>query len=1370
MKEKIGNVVLDFSQYHGEDVYSDGDKEEKELLSIAKEYKSEQYNEVIAAKKSWPVLYHFSHVRENIISWLPVTKKDKVLEIGSGCGAVTGALAELAESVTCIDLSKMRSEINAVRNKERENVKILVGNFEEIEASLTESYDYITLIGVFEYASSFISGDTPYETFLRKIEKHLAPGGRIVIAIENRLGLKYFAGCREDHSGIVSEGLLGYSGESYAKTFSRRELSRIVEKAGFMEYDFYYPYPDYKFPFAIYSDTYLPKKGDLLTNDRNFDRDRIKMFDERAQFDEIAEDGTFPKYSNSFLLMLKKDEAHETDKTRLPYHGEEVVYVKFSNERSPEFDIRTLITEAEDGRRTVWKSACTRRSAAHVERMGAFYEKKKGRKTVLELAPCRVYSERGLVSFPYVPGQTLAEQLDAILEWNQTEKGALSEQGYMEIRNCLTAYFKLLLRDAEAAMFEMTPEFEKIFGRIRFSKDVEAVKNANIDMIPDNILFTPEGTIRVIDYEWNYDFPIPYWYLVYRAIHYYVAVNPKREKIKESRLFCELEFPEEFLPVAEEMEKNFQNYIRKGRQTLSMLFSDIHGDVYSLNELMDGKRQSLEAQIVQVYENRGEGYKEEHSYYVWETKGKKHVDLVLPVTEDIVGLRIDPARQNCMVTVNELYARTVRGYKDLRFESNGEQADRNCILFMESDPQIYIDPLPRECEYICMQMEIEMDTCKILPYIHQIQDGLRSENARKEEQIAAQNVQIAALTESLSTIRESSAWKLTGPLRSTATGIRCLKENGLSYTMEEIGLKASSEAAKKNRKKRLDEIENERERVAFDRWLYEYEEKARKEKKEVSGDICFSILVPLYNTPLTFLKEMLKSVRHQTYTNWELCLADGSDAAHPEVGRVCRAYMEHDSRIRYQRLKENKGISGNTNACMEMATGDYIGLFDHDDLLDPSVLNEMAYAIETQKADYLYTDEYVFEGSPYEKKAYHFKPDYSPDSLRGNNYICHFSVFSRKLQARVGAFDPDCDGSQDHDFILRLTEQADKVYHIAKPLYYWRSHPASVASDVSAKSYVADAGILAVEKHLSRVGLKGSVESSGLHPTSYHIRYELLGHPMISILIPNKDHITDLLKCIQSIEAKSTYDNYEILVIENNSTMPETFACYRELKKDERIRILPYQGEFNYSAINNFAAGQANGEYFLLLNNDTEVISPDWMEELLMYAQRPDVGAVGAMLYYPDDTVQHAGVVIGIGGFAGHVHVGFPKGNGGYMSRMAYAGNVSAVTAACMMVSKKIYEEVGGLSEDFRVAFNDVDFCLKIREKGYLVVFNPYAELYHYESKSRGYETTPEKKARFDREVAHFKERWKKILQEGDPYFNPNFTLTRGDFYPKELL
>lgn len=275
---------------------------------------------------------------------------------------------------------------------------------------------------------------------------------------------------------------------------------------------------------------------------------------------------------------------------------------------------------------------------------------------------------------------------------------------------------------------------------------------------------------------------------------------------------------------------------------------------------------------------------------------------------------------------------------------------------------------------------------------------------------------------------------------------------------------------------------------------------------------------------------------------------------------------------------------------------------------------------------------------------------------------------------------------------------------------------------------------------------------------------------MISILIPNKDHITDLLKCIQSIEAKSTYDNYEILVIENNSTMPETFACYRELEKDEKIRILSYEGEFNYSAINNFAAGQAKGEYFLLLNNDTEVISPDWMEELLMYAQRPDVGAVGAMLYYPDDTVQHAGVVIGIGGFAGHVHVGFPKGNGGYMSRMAYAGNMSAVTAACMMVSRKVYEEVGGLSEDFRVAFNDVDFCLKIREKGYLVVFNPYAELYHYESKSRGYETTPEKKARFDGEVAHFKERWAKILLEGDPYFNPNFTLTRGDFYPKELL
>lgn len=1358
-KERIGNIELDLSWYEGEDQYSDGIAEELELEEIASNYTEDQFNQVIAERKKWPVLYHFSHVRENIVSWTAISKEDKVLEIGSGCGAITGALARKAKSVTCIELSKKRSQINALRHKNCENVNILVGNFEAIETSLTEKYDVITLIGVFEYASTFIQGQTPYEDFLKKVESHLAPGGRIMIAIENRLGLKYFAGCTEDHSGIFGEGLRGYGPDCYARTFSKRELTKLIEKTGFMDYKFYYPYPDYKFPSTIFSDEYLPHKGELATNERNFDRDRMKLFNEQEQFDEIIEDGTFPKYSNSFFVVIEKRNFRRKDPNTLRYGGDEVAYVKFSNERSRQFNIHTVISVAQDGKHTVWKNACAKESVAHVEKMRQYYEQNKERTTIMELAPCKEGREPGQLSFEFVVGQTLAAQLDAIIRWNRQENGSLSEQGFGEIRNCLIAYVKLMGRDMEQTSWKRTREFEEIFGKVELPSDTIALTNVNIDMIPDNILFTEDGVIRIIDYEWVFDMPIPYQYVLYRAIHYYVNSNPNRMLLDEYRLYEELEITKEFLVIARQMEKNFQEYIRKGHQTLAMLHQEICGEVFDGQELFEQKQRQMNDQVVQIYLDKGKGFLESESIVELATRGKELVNLMIPVTENTSAVRIDPSHTSCFVTVNELYVRTERGYKEVSFTSNGVELDRTHILFCAEDPQLILGELPKQCEYICLQMQVKTDISEAILTLLGQREQMKTRMEQLENHLQAVQAQLDGHAASLREFQQSNAWKITKPLRSTVSGLKCLRDNGLSYTIDEV-------------EKKFQKIEPSipGEDEEFKRWLREAKLKAKQEKKKVTGNIRFSILVPLYNTPERYLKEMLKSVRHQSYSNWELCLADGSDKAHTRVEQICRAYMKHDNRIRYQKLEKNLGISENTNACLRMATGDYIGLFDHDDLLDPAVLNEMAYAIEQENADYLYTDEYVFEGTPYQKRDFHFKPDYAPDSLRGNNYICHFSVFSRELMEQVGEFDPACDGSQDHDYILRLTQKAGKIWHIRKPLYLWRAHPGSVAGDISSKGYAAAAGIHAIEKHLKSLGLSAKVESSKIHPTAYRIKYELQGHPLISILIPSKDHIPDLLKCIQSIEEVSTYDNYEIIIIENNSSMPETFACYEELAKDERIRILTYQGEFNYSAINNFAAREAKGEYLILLNNDTKVIAPEWMEEMLMYCQRRDVGACGAMLYYPDDTVQHSGVIIGIGGVAGHVHVGFPRGDGGCMLRMAYAGNYSAVTAACLMVRSSVFNEVNGLSEEFKVAFNDIDLCLKIRKAGYLIVWTPYAELYHFESKSRGYENTPEKKARFDGEVSHFKECWSDVLEAGDPYFNPNLTLDRGDFYPKELL
>lgn len=587
-------------------------------------------------------------------------------------------------------------------------------------------------------------------------------------------------------------------------------------------------------------------------------------------------------------------------------------------------------------------------------------------------------------------------------------------------------------------------------------------------------------------------------------------------------------------------------------------------------------------------------------------------------------------------------------------------------------------------------------------------------------------------------------------------GIGCIKEHGVKYTwnLAKMMIRGGEVAPI------LNTNDN---KIVFKHYVLSEEEEQKQRERTFKIQYKISILVPLYNTKEVFLREMIESVQAQTYSNWELCLADGSDAEHAEVANICQEYMDKDQRICYKKLQKNGGISENTNACLEMATGEYIALFDHDDVLHKAVLFEVMQAIEEEKADMIYTDEVTFHHKPEDAFLPHYKPDYSPDTLRSYNYICHFTVFSRTLYEQIGNFRKEYDGSQDYDYILRLTERAEKIVHIPKLLYYWRAHEASVASQLSAKPYTIAAAKKALQSHLEREGLVGTVKDSSVLST-YKINYEINGEPKISILIPNKDHIDDLDKCIQSILKKSIYSNYEIIVIENNSTEDSTFAYYKSLENNEKIKVVYWEREFNYSAINNFGASKATGEYYLLLNNDVEILTENWLEEMLMFAQRKDVGAVGAMLYYPDDTVQHAGVILGIGGVAGHSHKYYKRGDYGYSSRLTIVQNLSCVTAACLMVKKSVFDEVEGLDEGFAVAFNDVDFCMKIRKAGYLNVFTPYAELYHYESKSRGLEDTKEKQLRFKGEIDRFQEKWGYELEKGDPYYNVNLSLVREDF------
>ena len=559
----------------------------------------------------------------------------------------------------------------------------------------------------------------------------------------------------------------------------------------------------------------------------------------------------------------------------------------------------------------------------------------------------------------------------------------------------------------------------------------------------------------------------------------------------------------------------------------------------------------------------------------------------------------------------------------------------------------------------------------------------------------------------------------------------------------------------------------EPEEVPYGPWFEKHkpsaEELERQRKKKWKNPPLISVAVPAYRTPPGFLEQMILSVKEQTYPHWELCIVNasrGEDGMEQVLGR----YAGGDERIRVKNLEENLGIAGNTNEALEMARGEFVGLLDHDDLLAPQALFRIAEALTADpQADAVYTDEDKVTTDLSEHFQPHFKPDFNLDLLRSNNYITHFFVVRTRLAREAGGFRREFDGAQDYDFIFRCTEEAKKVLHVPEVLYHWRTHKASTADNPASKMYAFEAGKRAIEAHLARCGQEGTV-SLRKDLGFYRVEYPVQGEPLVSILIPNRDQKETLEKCLNSIWEKSTYNNYEILIVENNSSSPEIFDYYREIEKRPGVRILTWKEGFNYSAINNFGEKSAAGDYLLFLNNDVEVINPRWIEELLGNCQRKKVGIVGAKLYYPDDTIQHAGTVIGIGGIAGHAFLNMPRSRTGYLHKASLQMDLSAVTAACMMMKRQVFEQLGGFEERLSVAFNDVDLCLRTVQAGYLVVYNPEVELYHYESKSRGAEDSEEKVRRFQEEIEFMRCRWMDLLKKGDPYYNRNLTLSKWNY------
>lgn len=673
-EKNIGKVKIDYTYYSGQDYYSDGEVEDT-LLKIVMEQYPVDHEDAFSKQPNWPVLYHLSPLRENILEWIPMGKDAKVLEVGSGCGAITGVLARKAGSVTCVELSKKRSQINAYRHRECGNVTIHVGNFKDVEPQLDRDYDYICLIGVFEYGQSYIGGDTPYEDFLRILMPHMKEGGRIVIAIENKYGLKYFAGCKEDHLGAYFSGIENYVDGGGVRTFSRSGLERIFLNCGLEKFHFYYPYPDYKFMNILFSDEHLPQKGELWDNLRNFDNDRMVLFNEKNAFDGLVADGLFPIFSNSFLAVIGE--------------GFPVKYVKYSNDRAPEYSVRTEIIQEKNGGIHVRKYPLGEAAKGHVRDMEAAYlnlqEKYEG--SGLEINKCRLVEQGNEVyaRFEYVQGPSLLEKMDGFVE-----QGDLL--GFQE---CFREYRKKISYNPDYPV----SDFDLIFGNI---------------IIQNN-------EWHLIDYEWTFGKQIPPEELAYRAINYYFVDDGKRSKFPLEWAMEELGITEQKAREIWKQEAEFQDMIRGKRSSMVQKRIRIGGLLMEPLDWLDKYKESQEVDRVQIYEDTGEGYSERQSYFVSGAyRGDHNIELKLSIQENVKALRIDPAMDSCMVKILEMTLNGERVPLEKRkvLLVNGrviKPADKEngvyqpSIVFPTKDPNINInlEGMKLQAENIlCAHMEI----------------------------------------------------------------------------------------------------------------------------------------------------------------------------------------------------------------------------------------------------------------------------------------------------------------------------------------------------------------------------------------------------------------------------------------------------------------------------------------------------------------------------------------------------------------------------------------------------------------------------------------------------------------------------------------
>ncbi len=1458
------------SDYQGI-AYSDGDVTENKLAEIIRDAGdvSVLSEELPQHCTDWATLYHLSSIRGNILRPFEHLLKGKVLEIGAGCGAISRFLGECGARLLSLEGSPRRASIAASRTRGLSNVTVLAERFDDFKTD--EQFDAITLIGVLEYASMFSSDTDPAYAMLKRIRGMLKPDGHLFIAIENQLGLKYFAGAPEDHVNVPMYGIEGRYSEGQPKTFGRKELARLIERAGFKSSTFLSPSPDYKLPNSIITEAgFASYEFDAAALAwQNVKKDpqlpELTHFNLEKAWPVVIHNDLGMELANSFLVAASCSGTAAISKNTLAYH--------YSTGRKAAYCKESLFVQSNRGIDVQYR------------RLG------------IETSP-----EQDEI-FRYVLPATDAYAKGKILSLLFLEIASTIDWTPLSFNPFVTVYLQHLrvLLAEEGADVDLGKITDMLPGRY-------------IDAVPHNIVIDGKGSPHLIDVEWEMSEGVELGHLLMRALLLLLAcANPlsasasalsRQEFIIQVLESANLDITPEDLERYIIKEARFQEKVT-GRNIANFLDWSPNQTIYTF-----GAAQMRRPHATLYYSNKSESFSERKIISQEVKNGAQTLVFSLAtITADSSQLRLDPVdvRQSFSISQMKIVrdGQTVWLWQDDLESDSGvikfKRTDKSTLyLSINSDPYLVLpvdlqtlgsfeqltleldlillmdeqiaqeiialsesalneasaslkEPLERDLEAAKIRYaELEQTTEEQLQLLHKKNVELQQSAKEQLELLNQKNVELQqsvqdqlelvvqknlqvkqikleySLTEAeklketeqkihdlegkltllqvqkdtyihnlnlqIIGMQSSTSWKLTAPLRKSILIKRRLRKllrvipsaikrgGGFQNTAQKAltvwkhqgtaGIIARLRWL--NGANELTFVGHETREVSdrhdYGRWVEYYDTiddysrgRINEEIKQWMSKPLISIIMPVYNPPINLLREAVESVKAQLYSNWQLCLADDA-STQPEVLEYLKSLAQEDKRIKVIFRTENGHISRASNSALEVATGQYIALMDNDDLLSEHALYWVARTIiENPNVGLIYSDEDKIDTSRQRSSPY-FKSDWNEFLFRSQNMVCHLGVYRRDLVEEVGRFRPGFEGAQDYDLALRCIEKLDRdqIIHIPRVLYHWRIHVGSTAMAGDEKPYAAVSGVKALDEHLQR---KGNIGTTELLPMGmYRVHYQLPRQvPMVSLIIPTRNAHGLVKQCIDSIKALTTYPRYEIILIDNGSDNPASLEYFAEIDKEDNIRVVRDDGPFNYSALNNRAVRQAHGELIGLVNNDIEIITPEWLNEMVSIALQPSVGAVGARLWYPDDRLQHGGVVVGLGGVAGHSHKFLPKGDHGYFCRATLIQEFSAVTAACLIIKKSTFDQVHGLDEEnLKIAFNDVDFCLRIQEAGYINVWTPFAEMYHHESATRGQEDTQEKKERFIKEIMYMQHRWPNI--ENDYAYNPNLTLDYEDF------